>query len=235
MILRSDMKYKARRSLQGHWGSSLAAAIMGLGAFPLISYAAEIFALKGPFLLLYFIIPAFMLISCLAIGNATMFLHLAQGHYADIVTYLSAFEDILSAILLSLIIFCNVFLWSLLFIVPGIAAAYNYRVAFYILAEEPDISPLRAAILSKKMLMGRKWDLFVLDFSLLGWFILTALTYGLAGLYVLPYCSAVYAVFYEELKAEYISKLEFENRRKRKTESSCPKYDYNIFKLQNYN
>ncbi len=43
---------------------------------------------------------------------------------------------------------------------------------------------------------------FVLDLSFIGWFILTGITIGLAGIYVLPYYYAAQVHFYEALKTD---------------------------------
>ncbi len=50
------------------------------------------------------------------------------------------FSFFVKAFLLQLLIGIKVFLWTLLFIVPGIVAGYRYSQAFYILADNPDYS-----------------------------------------------------------------------------------------------
>ena len=98
-------------------------------------------------------------------------------------------------------------LWSLLLFVPGIVKAYSYSLAFYIKSENPDIKPNQAIELSKKMTDGRKMDLFVLDLSFIGWFMLSSLTFNILGiLYVIPYYNAAKAFAYEEIKEEALSK-----------------------------
>jgi uncharacterized membrane protein len=61
------------------------------------------------------------------------------------------------------------FLWTLLFIIPGIIAFYRYRLAFYILIDNPDIGPLEAINISKALMDGNKGKLFCLDLSFIGW------------------------------------------------------------------
>ena len=92
-----------------------------------------------------------------------------------------------------------VFLWSLLLIVPGICASYSYRMAFYLLADNPDWTPLRAIQESKKLMYGHRWRLAWLDCSFIGWFLLVFVTWGLAGIFVMPYFAAANAAFYEDL------------------------------------
>jgi len=80
-----------------------------------------------------------------------------------------------------------IFLWSLLFLIPGIVKAYAYSQMYYLVVEFPDLSIPNAMKLSMQITKGHKWDLFVLDLSFIGWFILSALTCGLASFYVTPY------------------------------------------------
>lgn len=92
-------------------------------------------------------------------------------------------------------------LWSLLFIIPGIVKGYEYRMIPYILAENPQITTEEAFLLSKEMMTGEKWNAFVLDLSFLGWIILSIFTCGiLAVFYVNPYVFLTDAHLYETLK-----------------------------------
>ncbi len=93
------------------------------------------------------------------------------------------------------------FLWGLLLIVPGIIKRYSYRMAPYILADRPELSGTEVLTLSRQMMNGHKWRTFVLDLSFIGWNILSALTFGLLGLfYVNPYRQCTNAELYWELK-----------------------------------
>ena len=95
------------------------------------------------------------------------------------------------------------FLWTLLLIVPGIIKAYSYRMVPYILADDPTISGMDAITLSRRMMDGQKWNAFVLDLSFIGWFLLSAVTLGLVGIfYTNPYVYATHAELYQTLKAQ---------------------------------
>lgn len=89
--------------------------------------------------------------------------------------------------------------WSLLFIIPGFYAAYSYRMAFYLLADHPDWSPLKALQESKRLMYGHRWRLACLDASFIGWFLLVGITRGLAGIFVAPYYAIANAAFYEDI------------------------------------
>ena len=60
-------------------------------------------------------------------------------------------------------------LWSLLFVIPGVIKAYEYRMVPYLLAEHPEMSSGEIFARSKEMMQGNKWDTFVLDISFVGW------------------------------------------------------------------
>lgn len=98
------------------------------------------------------------------------------------------------------------FLWTLLLIVPGIIKSLAYSQAFYILADNPEISVDNAIKQSIEMMKGHKMDLFILNLSFIGWHILGLLTLGIAYIYIYPYYNTTCAVFYENLKLRYESK-----------------------------
>ena len=92
-------------------------------------------------------------------------------------------------------------LWSLLFIIPGIIKAYEYRMIPYILADHPEMTTKEVFAKSKELMKGQKWNAFVLDLSFIGWEILSLLTVRILGiLYVSPYRSMTNAALYERLE-----------------------------------
>ncbi|MCL2110456.1 DUF975 family protein [Microgenomates group bacterium] len=95
-----------------------------------------------------------------------------------------------------------VMLWSLLLIVPGIIKALAYSQVFYILADDDKIDPKEALKKSNKMMEGHKGEFFMLGLSFLGWGLLTAITFGIAAIWVAPYMQATYANYYLYLKGE---------------------------------
>lgn len=92
----------------------------------------------------------------------------------------------------------KVFLWSLLFVIPGIVATYRYRFATYNLLADPSLSVGEAIRLSCEQTRGMKWDLFVLDLSFIGWSILSAFTMNLLNIWLLPYMTLCDLAYFEE-------------------------------------
>ena len=97
----------------------------------------------------------------------------------------------------------KIFLWTLLFIIPGIIKAYSYAMVPYILAENPNLSTKEALDLSKKMMYGNKGRLFCLQISFIGWMILCALTLGIGYIFLAPYQKASEAYFYKDISTNY--------------------------------
>ena len=104
-------------------------------------------------------------------------------------------------ILLALLEALFIFLWSLLFVVPGIIAAYRYRMAKFLLLDHPEMGVMDCIRMSKNMMKGHKWECFVLDFSFIGWWLLAAIPYiGYAvSVWTTPYINTTYVLYYMAL------------------------------------
>jgi hypothetical protein len=86
----------------------------------------------------------------------------------------------------------------------------------YIVAENPDIRTREALRLSRDMMKGHKWDLFVKQLSFIGWNLLDMFTFGLLRiLFINPYFTAAMAEYYvklrDEAKAKYVLNAELLN------------------------
>ena len=91
-------------------------------------------------------------------------------------------------------------LWNLT-IVGGVIKHFSYRMTPFIVAENPDLKPKEAITLSRAMMDGHKWELFLFELSFLGWRLLGALTFGIADLFwVIPYTRASMAEYYANLR-----------------------------------
>ena len=78
-------------------------------------------------------------------------------------------------IMLNIVTNLYIFLWSMLFVFPGIIAYYRYSFALYNLYENPEMSIMEALNLSKRQTQGYKMELFKLDLSYMGWILLSTL------------------------------------------------------------
>ena len=85
-----------------------------------------------------------------------------------------------------------------------IILAYAYCMVPYLLYDYPELSVREAMKISREMMRGHKWKLFVLDLTFIGWIILSIFTLGLGILFVEPYQQAARSAFYEDLKRDSI-------------------------------
>ena len=95
------------------------------------------------------------------------------------------------------------FLWTCLFIVPGIVKSYSYRMVPFILRDNPELSGTEAITRSRQMMKGNKWKTFVFDLSYIGWKILGAITLGMVNIFwTNPYKENANAVLYLKLSGQ---------------------------------
>ncbi len=101
------------------------------------------------------------------------------------------------------------FLWALLFLIPGIVKSYSYSMAYYIKADHPEYSWSQCIAESRKLTEGHKWDLFVLDLSFIGWYLVGSICI-VGSLWVTPYHNAAKAQFYESIKPAVVEETPVE-------------------------
>ena len=143
---------------------------------------------------------ALQIVMMLVSAGFTMFLlNTIRGTGAVFGNLLDGFGIAGRVILLNLLESVIIFLWSLLFIIPGIIAAYRYRQAIYILIDHPEKSVLECLRESKAMMDGRKGELFMLDLSMIGWLLLDTFV-PFAAVWTAPYTGMVYGLYYESLR-----------------------------------
>lgn len=161
----------------------------------------------GAFLLnmaLVFSIARLFIGSIVGIGYAKFNLDLVdnvtEARFATLFSYMRFWKV---AIITRIVRTLYIVLWTLLFIIPGIIASYNYALTDYILAENPELTTKEALELSKKMMYGHRFRLFCLEFSFIGWAFLCVLSLGIGLIWLLPYTEAAKAAFYREVSFQY--------------------------------
>ncbi len=160
----------------------------------------------------------------LGAGFAIFCLRTVRGMGASCWNLFDAFGMVLRVLWLYILEGIFIFLWALLFIFPAFIAFYRYRQALYLLLEHPEMSALQCITESKRLMKGRKAELFIMDLSFIGWALLIGLVnylgdslaagmgtsvvsqiLGAVGLgilvqfYVMPYMDLTYAGYYVEL------------------------------------
>lgn len=184
----SEIKKNAKVQLNGNWGLTI-----GVYVLTMVILGAVSFTFVG----------AILIGGPMMIGLTTYFIHLVRKQNNDFNDMFSGFNNFVRNFLYYLLSSIYIFLWSLLFIIPGIIKALSYSMAPYIIYDNPDIDANDAITQSKEMMKGHKWELFCLYLSFIGWLLLSVLTFGILYMvYVGPYMMTAQANFYEQLKAE---------------------------------
>ena len=97
----------------------------------------------------------------------------------------------------------KIFLWSLLLIIPGIIKSFEYAMIPFILAENPELEMSEVFRLSKMMMDGNKFRYFCLGLSFVGWILLGILTLGIGIVFLDPYITASFTLFYEDVRDRF--------------------------------
>ena len=185
MLPNRQIKVEAKAALSGNWGIAI-----GIWVVYLVLGSAIAFTFIGPIILS----------GVFAFGFMAAYLTLVRTKSTSFETLFSGFSNFGTTCVVGILQTIFLTLWSLLFIIPGIVKTYSYSMTYYILRDNPNLSASEAITESRRMMNGYKGKLFCLDLSFIGWFLLSALTLGLLGFYVLPYYNAARARFYEALK-----------------------------------
>ena len=193
-----EMRATAAAALKGKWGSAV------LGTFVYMAITCVGSAILGiiPGLNVIAIIASVILVSGFMVGLLNM---LRTGEKVDVSCLFEFFKESRLWVTI-LLMYVYTFLWTLLFVIPGIIKGYAYAMTPFILKDNPNMKNNEAIELSMAMMNGHKWDLFCLQLSFIGWAFLCVLTFGIGYLWLVPYMQTSTAAFYEDVKAEFASK-----------------------------
>lgn len=138
-----------------------------------------------------------IMIVMLGIGFTIFALRVSRHIAAGFGDLFDAFGMFFKFLWLSVLVWLFTFLWSLLLVVPGVIASYRYRMAFYIMLDNPELSAIECVRRSREMMLGHKMELFVLDLSFILWNLLSVIPF--VSIYVTPYIEVTNAVYYNHL------------------------------------
>ncbi len=132
----------------------------------------------------------------LSVGAVLFSLSLSRKQKASTSQLFMGFKRLEATIIYNILIMIYTILWSLLFLVPGIVAAFSYLLTPFIIAEDKTISASEAIKKSKELMKGNKCKAFCLVFRFFGWFLLCLLTLGIGFLWLIPYMHVSVSNFY---------------------------------------
>ena len=175
-----------------------------VGFIHFVNEISEQYPFFKPLLAFLSILAAIQLIigGPVMLGYNRFKLYRLDGEEAKFSDLFSCFDRFLDGLWMRIRTILQVFLWSLLFVIPGIVAAYRYAMVPYLMADHPGMSVSEAFNRSKAMMNGHKGELFLLHLSFIGWLLLSAITLGLAGLVIAPYMQFAEGAFYRNLAAD---------------------------------
>lgn len=170
--------------------------------FPTVEIPAFLLrALSIPPMVALFVAVVTSLLGTVLYGGWTLYhLGVRRGEHMDYTSLFDGFAFVGKLILLDIVIYIYVSLWSLLFVIPGVVAAYRYRFAVYNLCENPEMGIMDAIHMSKMQTYGYKMDLFVLDLSFFGWSLLGSLTLGILNIWITPYIFQTDLGYFQQIK-----------------------------------
>lgn len=191
---RGELKANAKAQIKGKIGIlfliSLIIGVVSIIASSLLSLIPVVGSLAAAVI----VTPAFSL------SITRVYLTVIGGGKPEAKDSFCGFDDFWSAFKVNFLVGLFTFLWSLLFVIPGIVKSFSYSMSMYILAENKGKGALECINESKAMTNGHKGELFVLALSFIGWMLLGSITFGIAYIWIMPYMSATFANAYQSLK-----------------------------------
>ena len=145
------------------------------------------------------------LVGPLGVGVMAFFKNIARSGNISFASLFDGFsKDFGTTLVLGIIQNVFIALWSLLFVIPGIIKAYSYSMAFYLKSEHEDWDWRRCLDESVRLTNGHKMELFILDLSFIGWYLVGSLCFGIGELWVEAYHNMTKINYFEEITATRI-------------------------------
>ena len=217
MWTRQDLKYKAKIAFKANYWKSVLVAFLAtiLAGAATASQSKEnaenivngvnpnfwqMLAIGGLAIILVIavILIDIFLINPLKVGCNNFFLCNRRNSNTDLYALEIGFKsNYKNTVVVMFMTQLYIALWSLLFVIPGVIKHYQYYLVEFLLSENPNMDYHEAMDTSRRLTMGHKWNIFVMELSFIGWFILGCLTLGLVNLfYTQPYYEATRAELY---------------------------------------
>ncbi|MCI5829426.1 MAG: DUF975 family protein [Treponema sp.] len=194
-----SFKSAALNQLKGRWKVPCIATLILIAVFAVIEGSSALTYGTIGGILSTFVYGS----SAIAFTNIFILLYLSNDKitFSD---FVNGFSDFLKGFLGMLWMSLWIFLWSLLFVIPGFIKAFAYSQIFFILSDNPKIGVIKAMNISKVITQGHKADIFCLAFSFIGWYFLGIITGGVLFVWIIPYEMATFTNAYYYLKQEAI-------------------------------
>ncbi|MGE7602348.1 DUF975 family protein [Peribacillus sp. NPDC097675] len=209
----SELKREARLSLKGNWGTAVALSLIIFLLNMVLPTVIEVIFSGGwsesnqdmePVGVSIFNMLLSIALIPLSIGIYWYYLDLVRMESTSFEKSFSIYTNgktFIKVIIASIVQGIFVFLWSLLFLIPGIIKSLAYSQLFFLLRDHPQLSTLEAITESRKRMNGLKGKYFLMILSFIGWGFLCLFTVGIGFIWLIPYVGTTMAAFYNELIA----------------------------------
>jgi len=224
----SNLRALGREALRGKWKVAVIASLVYMIAvFVPVEILNSLFGGEYGFSSLASLY-SLLITGPFTLGYAMFCISLFRNKNPETAQIFYGFEQFGKAFCLYFMVGLFTFLWTLLFIIPGLIAAIRYSQAFLILADNPNMPIMDCIAESKRLMNGNKTKFFCMSLSFIGWLILcmfpvimfsgviamSIMMFGGMGaimtsilslvlsagyLWVLPYMMVTYVGFYEML------------------------------------
>lgn len=196
---RSELKTRAKESLRGKYGEAIKLYLLYILITFAGSFVVGLFVSNEDLAAILELIVSIGIMG-LYLGYYSFFLKVSRNEevtYKELFNKTNLFWFSMGITLLTGIF---IFLWSLLFIIPGIIAAFGYSMVYFVALDNPELGAMDVLKKSKEIMKGHKMEFFILNLSFIGWVFLSFFTFGLLYLWLAPYMQVTFANFYNEIK-----------------------------------
>lgn len=191
-----EYRNRARENLKGNWGTAILVCLIVM----LISVLISFIPIIGWIISLLFS-------GQIIVAELIYFIKLNQKSNPKIGVIFEGFAaNWVGNFITYLVYTIYIVLWTLLFIIPGIIKSFSYAMTMFLKAKNPELKTNEAITMSREIMNGKKWKLFCLEFSFIGWVLLSILTFGIGFFFLIPYMDASITAFYEDAYKQYQDK-----------------------------
>ncbi len=191
MMENYSIRAAARESLTGRWINPVVATLVFFVVSALIVFVPIVNIASG----IFFTIP-------LTFGMTYAFYDYYKKRNDNLLDNMfqrTFNRNYLKIVVVSLLWSVIIFVGGMLLIVPGVIASLGLALVPFILVEHPEMGSWEIICESWNRMKGHKAQLFWLQLSFIGWFILSCITFGVGYLWLIPYMTVSLGKFYEEL------------------------------------
>ena len=197
-MISSDFRTEARRILAGKWSKAVCIVLVYLLLFFVLGFIQGSFK-EGSAIYTLIRLAIYIIEVPLALGMVISFVKLYNGEEVSAFdVFKLGFNNFSKAWGISALALIG-FIGLIASTIWATTKSYYYQLTPFIIAENPEMTAKEAVEQSANLMNGNRFKLFCLQFSFIGWAILSALTFGIGYLWLTPYTQCSIIAFYKNL------------------------------------